>query len=433
MKTMKKRNIRFLATLLALTLCFAFVLSGCAEDTSGGSGSGGSDEKVTLRFWHIWGGQDANAAAAKQVVEEFNASHANIKVEVETFENEAYKTMIRTAVSGDEVADVFSTWGAGFSRPFYDAGKLLKLDDYLKDGTLNKLYGGALSYFLYDGGTYGMTFGRNVSGFFVNPDVFESAGAKVPATWVELIDACAKIQANGSIPIITSSKERWVMGMLFEGMVTKAVGAETVNKTLNKEAGGSYGDPKFREAIDRLSELISNGYINSDMGAIDRNEARESFKNGEAGLYYMGSWEVSSLEEDGSTVQGKADWIPFPTIPGGGGKATDFNGGSIDGIVVSANSKYPEQAATFVKYFCENMERVGDYMPVWNTTELGANTPAVFNKMIDATKNATDYVIWWDTFLAGDDVTTYQDALDNFVNGVITADAFVEELKKIQP
>ena len=427
---MKKSNTRFLAVLLALTFCLAFGLSGCAEGDGPGSSGG---EQVTLRFWHIWGGQDANAAAAKQVVADFNDSHPNIKVEVETFENEAYKTMIRTAVSGGEAADIFSTWGAGFSRPFYDAGKLLNLDSYLKDGTLNKLYGGALSYFTYDGGVYGMTFGRNVSGFFVNPDVFDAAGAKIPATWDELTDACEKIKANGSIPIITSSKERWVMGMLFEGMVTKAAGADLVNKTLNKEEGGSYADPKFRIAIDRLSELISQGYINSDMGAIDRNEARESFKNGEAGLYYMGSWEVSSLEEDGSAVQGKADWIPFPTIPNGGGQATDFNGGSIDGIVIGADTKYPEQAAAFVKYFCENMERVGDYMPVWNTTELSANTPAVFNKMIDATKNATDYVIWWDTFLTGDDVTTYQDALDNFVNGTIDTNAFIEQLKKIQP
>ncbi|MCL2084881.1 MAG: extracellular solute-binding protein [Oscillospiraceae bacterium] len=423
---MKTKN---LLALLVAVLMVAVLAGGCATDGGGASGQPSGGEVATLKFWNIWGGGDSNHDAVLKVINDFNSANENIKVEVEFFENEAYKTMIRTAVAGDEVADVFSTWGAGFSRGFYEAGKLVKLDEYLNDGTLNKLYGGALSYFLFDGGTYGLTIGRNVSGFFVNPEVFDRAGAKIPATWDELIAASAQITANGEIPIITSSKERWVAGMLFEGMVTKAVGAELVNKTIGKEEGGSYADPKFLNAINRLGELLSNNYINSDRGAISRDEALASFKNGEAGLYYMGSWECSSVTESDFDV----DWIPFPTIPGGG-KATDFNGGAIDGVVVSSTTKYPAEAAAFVKYFCENLSREGDYMPVWNTVSIDAATrPPVFAKIIEATKNATDYVIWWDTFLEGTDVEIYQDALDNYINSTITAEAFVEELKRIQP
>ncbi|MCL2704255.1 MAG: extracellular solute-binding protein [Defluviitaleaceae bacterium] len=419
---------RVFSILLAALMCIS-VMTGCLS-----GGDEGTDGDIVLRFWNIWGGGDANHEAVRKVINDFNASHPGVRVVVEYFENEAYKTMIRTAVAGDEVADVFSTWGAGFSRPFYEAGKLLNLDEYLNDGTLDKLYGGALNYFIYDDSVYGLTIGRNVSGFFVNTKVFEDAGAEIPATWEELVEASEKILASGKIPIMTSSRERWVIGMLFEGMVTKAVGASKVNATINKEADGGYSDPLFLEAINRLGELIDNGFINSDRAALTRDEALASFINGDAGLYYMGSWECSALEDDSSLIKGNVDWIPFPTIPGGKGAPTDFNGGAIDGLVVSANTAHPEAAAAFVKYFTENLSREGDYMPVWNTVEIDmAIRPAVFARIIEATENATDYVIWWDTFLDGDDVTIYQDALDRFVNGTITAEQFHEELKKIHP
>jgi len=241
-----------------------------------------------------------------------------------------------------------------------------------------------------------------------------------------------KIKALGIDPIITSSKEAWVMGMLFEGIATKAVGVDMSIKTLAKAPGGSFGDPSFRLAIDKLSELIDNGYINADKGAISRDEAREAFKNGEAALYYMGSWEVTSLEEDDSGVLGKLAWIPFPTIPGGNGLATEFNGGANDGVVINANTAHPEEAATFLKFFCQTVEGLGSYMPAWTTTQV-TSTSQVFLKILDATSTATSYVGWWDTVLVGEDVSIYQEALDKYVNGVITADELVDELVRICP
>ena len=444
---MKSNISKVLALVLCLMLTFSIAACGGGGSGSGTSPSntpkpagtpGTSGEPVTLKFWNIWGSGDANTVAVNKVISDFQNDYPNIKIEVEFFENEGYKTMIKTTFSGDEAPDVFSSWGAGFSRPFVEAGKILKLNDYLNDGTLEKLNGGALNYFDFDGSIYGLTFGKSASGFFVNSEAFTASGVTPPKTWDELLTSCEALKDNGYIPIITSMKERWVVGMLFEGIVTKAVGADVSNKTLNKQEGGSFSNPKYLDAINRLGELISKGYINSDAAAISRDEALASFRNGDAGLYYMGAWEGSALEAEDSAISGNVDWIPFPTIPGGNGKATEFNGGSIDGLMISAKSQHPDEAATFVKYFCENLSREGyqngNYMPAWNTSVIDESLlPAVFTKITEATKSATDYVIWWDTFLDGDDVTIYQDALDKFVNNSMTADQFVTELKKIQP
>jgi raffinose/stachyose/melibiose transport system substrate-binding protein len=161
-------------------------------------------------------------------------------------------------------------------------------------------------------------------------------------------------------------------------------------------------------------------------------------KNGDGARDYMGAWESSQFEAEDCVDAGNYDWRPFPTIPGGNGKATEFNGGMIDGLLVSAGTAYPEEAAAFVKYFCENLSREGyakgNYMPAWNTSVVDeSQLPAVFAKINEYTNAATNYVIWWDTGLVGDDIGIYQTALNSFIAKQITAEELAAELLKIAP
>ena len=395
-------------------------------------------EPAKITFWHIWGSGDGNAQAVSKVISDFQASHSDIIVEVQTFENEAYKTTLRTNVSGDTAADVYSVWGGGFSKPFVDAGKVLKLNDYLNDGTLSKMNPGALDFFTYNGDIYGMTFGKAASGFFCNARLFEENNVKIPETWDELLEAVDVFRAAGITPIITSSKEAWVVGMMFEGLAIKAVGAEKTINTLLKQGDGTFSDPQFLNAANRFLELVDKNAFNSDMAAITRDEALAAMMDSKGAMYYMGAWEAGQFESEASVDRGNYDWTPFPTLPDGNGKSTEFNGGMIDGIMVNSSTQYPAEAAEFVKYFTENLSRegfaMGNYMPAWNTSVIDESSlPPVFAKINQYTNAATNYVIWWDTGLVGDDVATYQTALDYMINRVITPEQFVEELQKINP
>lgn len=419
---------RKLSILLVVALCLTSILAAMVPASA--------EDQIVLRFWNIWGGGDSNNEAVTKVIADYEAANPNIKIEVEYFENQAYKTTIKTNVAGDTAPDIYSAWGSGFIKPFVEAGKVLKLDDYLTDGTLDKLSGGALDYFTFGGSVYGLTFGKAASGFFCNTRVFEEYGVKIPDTWEELLEAVDAFNAAGITPIMTSMKEAWVVGMLFEGLVVKNVGAETVSKTLLKEA--SFSDPLYLDAINRFSELVDKGAFNVDAAAVSRDEALAAMKAGEGAMYYMGAWEASAFEAEDSIDAGRYDWRPFPTIPGGNGKATEFNGGMIDGLLINTNTPYAEEAVAFVKYFCENLSREGyakgNYMPAWNTSVIDESTlPTVFAKINEYTKSATNYVIWWDTGLIGDDIVTYQTALNNFIAKQITAEELIAELLKIAP
>ncbi|GHU77434.1 putative ABC transporter extracellular-binding protein YurO [Clostridia bacterium] len=407
--------------------------------SSGSSSAGGQtgSAPVTLNLWHIWGSGDSNSDAVSKVISDYEARNPNVKIKVQTFENDAYKTTIRTSVSDGTAPDVFSTWGGGFSKAFVDSGKVLKLDDSLNDGTLSRVIGGALTNFTYDGSVYGLTFGMSCSGFFCNTALFDKYNLELPETWDELLSDIEVFKENGVIPISTTFKERWVIGMLFEAIALKAVGAEQLYPTLTK-TGGTFSDPQYLNAANRLMELVDAGAFNEDASAISRDEAEVSVKNGEAAMYYMGSWASGTVEADDSVDKGKFKFIPFPTLPDGNGKATEFNGGGADGLMISSTTKNPKEAVAFLKYLAENLAREdyqeGNYLPLWKDVKVDESkiNPVTLD-IVGVTSNATDFILWWDTLMEGEDITTYQDALDSLILKQITPEQFVEELKTIQP
>ena len=396
------------------------------------------DGVTQLSFWHIWGGGDANHEAVTRIINDFNAAHPNIRVVPQTFENEAYKTTIAVNVSGGTAPDIYSAWGAGFSKPFVDAGRVLRLNDYLSPDILARMQPGALDFFSYDGGIYGMTFGKAASGFFVNARLFRENNVEIPQTWDQLMTAIDRFRAAGITPIITTSREAWVIGMMFEGLVLKAVGAQPTIDTLLKQGNGTFSNPQFLNAANRFNQMIERGAFNVDMAAITRDEALAAMIAGQGAMYYMGAWESASFEAQNSPDRGNFDWIPFPTLPDGNGRATEFNGGMIDGLMVNAATSHPAEAAQFLIYFTENLAREGfargNYMPAWRTAVVDESAlPPVFARINQVTSDATNFVIWWDMGLVGDDVVIYQTALDRFVNRQITAAQLITELRRINP
>lgn len=93
----------------------------------------------------------------------------NVQIEAEATENEAYKIKIKTAIFANEAPDIFESWGAGFYQTFVDSGKVLALEDYLNDGTKDKLVDdGAFTYLTYNEKIYGISYITGIGSLFVN-------------------------------------------------------------------------------------------------------------------------------------------------------------------------------------------------------------------------------------------------------------------------
>ena len=72
-----------------------------------------AEEVVTLKLWCIATESDANRPAYLQAIADYEAAHPNIKIEMEAFENESYKTKIKAAMMGgdtEDLPDIFFSW-----------------------------------------------------------------------------------------------------------------------------------------------------------------------------------------------------------------------------------------------------------------------------------------------------------------------------------
>ena len=105
-----------------------------------------------------------------KAIEEWESNHEGYKIKFETFENQAYKTKIKSAVAANELPDLFFTFGGGFSQPFAESGKVLPLDDYYANYK-DQLPEAALKNQTYDGKIYGSTFTTPVSVMFYNKKI----------------------------------------------------------------------------------------------------------------------------------------------------------------------------------------------------------------------------------------------------------------------
>lgn len=391
-------------------------------------------EEVTLNFWHIWGAEtDASYGAVKKVISDFEKEYPHIRINVDTTENEAYKTKIKAAAAANELPDVFSTWGGGFSKPFIDGGRVLAIDEYLNDGIKDRMVGGALSNVTYDDKVYGMTFGLSSGAMFVNEDLFKEHGVKIPETYTELIEAVKAFKAKGITPMSVSGKDIWTLAMYFDAMALKAAGDNKIVETLTKQ--GSFKNPEFLSAATKFAELVALGAFPEGAAGLSKDESDIPFLEGKIPMLFNGSWTAGTVVRQDSKIGGKVIPIGFPVFEDGLGNKNQFTGGAVDAIMINADTKHKEEAVLFQKYFCENMARetylAGAYLPAWKVEVDESNINPVTVQLAKLTSEAESFTLWWDTILEGQDTQTYLNALQELFLGALTPEEFVDRLETI--
>ncbi len=392
-------------------------------------------EPTTVKVWTLWteSAEDTNKKAFYNVMEKAKKDLPNIVIEHDSAENEAYKTKIKTAIAANEAPDVFFAWGAGFVKPFVDAGKVLALDEYLKDGTSDKMNPGSSTFFTFNGKIYGLTAYQWVAALYVNKEMFEQNGIALPDTYENLLAAVKAFRAKGIAPITVGEKDRWP-GMFWQNaFALRTAGAKASQDALAKTA--SFDQPAFVESAAKLKELVdAKAFIDGNMG-LTYDEGNAAFLEGQVPMYYMGNWFAGNIQAPDSKIKDKVIAMKFPSLTGGAGTTQEFLGGSIDGFCVSSESKVKDQAVTLAKYFAEGMaidlNSTGDGLPTWKVPAATGEINPITKQIIELTKDATGYVLAWDTFLEGAEAETHKNLVAQIFGGKIAPADFAKEMQKL--
>lgn len=341
---------KFLSTVLALTMVVTTAV-GCGKSADTNSSAKKGDDKVTLKvFTNLPDRKNGQGLVEQQIIDEYMKENKNVTIKVEALDEEAYKTKFK-AYSMEGMPDVVSIWGQpSFLDEVLDAGVLAELneDDYKDYGFIS----GSLDGFKKDGKLYGLPRNTDVAGFYYNEKMFKENGWTVPKTYDELLELAKKINDKGIIPLAMDGGDGWPMAVYLSDILYKLTGSDyssTVSDAIKK---GDFSDANIKKATEILKQtadakMFQKGYDSQDYGT-----AQNLFTNGQAAMFYMGSWEASmALNEDiPKEIRENIRVFTMPIIDGGKGKATDIAAWNGGGYAVSSKSEHKEEAIKFLNY-----------------------------------------------------------------------------------
>ena len=359
---------KLLSTVIAVTMVVS-MLTGCGQSGTNeatGTGTATTDaktetskenttdttgEQITLRvFSNLPDRKNGQGLVEQTIIDEYMAENPNVTIEVEALDEEAYKTKFK-AYSMEGMPDVVSIWGQpAFLDEVLDAGVLAALDknDYINYGFIP----GSLNGFMKDGELYGLPRNTDVAGFYYNQKMFEDNGWKVPTTYDELLTLAGTIKDAGIVPLAMDGGDGWPLAVYLSDILFQLTGSDYSGVVNNAIASGDFSDANIVKATQILKEsadagLFQNGYDSQDYGT-----AMNLFTNGQAAMFYMGSWETSmALNEDiPEEIRTNIRVFTMPTIEGGKGLATDIAAWNGGGYAVSAKSEVKDEAVKFLNY-----------------------------------------------------------------------------------
>ena len=394
------------------------------------------DGTITLNVWHQWS-NDTNELKSKyeEAVKAYEKENSGVKIKTETLDTEAYKTKINAEFAGDAKGiDVFYWWGAGTAKKLVDAGKVMALDDYVTDDVKSKILEGSTSAFEFDGKLYSVPMFSWYMTLFCNKTMFDKAGATLPTTYDELVDAVKKLKKlDGVTPMAAGAKDGWNAAFVYQALALREVGATGVNEMLSGKK--EFGDEGFKKAAQKVSDLYEMGAFGDNPLEQGNDDANAAFENGKAAMRLMGSWFANNVyTDDAATIKPEeVVALKIPTIADGKGEATDYCGGFVESFWVNNNTKYKEEAAKFCIYINEKMGvasyETGSGFSGWTTPADESNLNPLFIQIKDLLAEGKQGVLAWDTSLESEPAAVHNEQVQTLFADGADIDAFIDEHK----
>ncbi|MBR4711244.1 MAG: extracellular solute-binding protein [Clostridia bacterium] len=409
---MKKFVAMLLAAVMMLGLASAFA----------------EEEQVTLTMWCIATEADANRPAYEAAIAEFEANHPNVKIQWEAFENQSYKTKIKTAMSDPStLPDIFFTWAGAFLGDFVDAGNVYCLDEAYKPFA-EELPEVMLANASYNGGHYGVPLTMNIVTLFANMDLLAKAGwDHVPTTYDELIECCDDLVAAGITPFGCSGSETWCVTEYLEPIMEKYIGYEALNAIFAGQA--TWNDPDIAVAVDTFQEMINAGYFDPAGVTLGNDQVKANFIAGQYAFYQNGSWNCGEIND----ADFEAAVALFPVMNAERATYAQVIGGPSDTLAVagtSANAELAAQAAFELgRAICHYGFLAGSGLPAWNQDdETKAQVKPLVNAVAEIVANSEGMVLFGDTAMSADPANIYLSFVSQVYGCEIDGAGFVENL-----
>ena len=395
------------------------------------------NEQVTLNYWTWF----PSTEQLDETIKAFETENPNIKINMTVMESKAFQEKVPLALSTNEDIDVVGVQPSAFAGEVKDylanldelmpkvAGddwKTLYSEKCLEQG--NKLTDGDTKLLV-------LTNSGSMIGYY-NASLLKDIGAEVPKNLEEYKEVASKLKEKypDKYAGVFAGKDSWVMDEMMLTVLGQS--GDYYNKWRYDKA--SVDSNEYRTAFDGFKKFFDEGVFTKDVLDLDYAAATEEFTNGNALVYYMGSWESPLLSKTLREKNGiKLEDVGAMALPvvDKDGKLTVRS--YIDsGIGVVDYSKKKEAAAKFVAFLT-----IGEGANIFGKQLTGTSAKKDFevDKNLfasDTAKEGWDLIVnLIDTATADrNNVSGYSDVegaeVQNVINGTKTIDEAVSDLEK---
>jgi raffinose/stachyose/melibiose transport system substrate-binding protein len=405
---------------LAAGLPVAAALAACGTAGPGTSVGGGA--KAT--YWYLNG--QPQESVRTNAVDRFNKANPNGQIAGTTFQNDAYKTKIKTAIGAGQAPTIIWGWGGGSLRSYVAAGQVDDLTPWFDQHpeVKNRLLPSTFPAATVNGKIYAMPC-ETVQPIvlYYNKKVFDQVGARPPQSWGDLMALVSTFNAKGIAPFSLGGQSRWTNMMWLEFLFDRIGGPEVFQAIFNAEPN-AWSNPAAIQALTKVQDLVrANGFIKGFSSiTADSNADQALLYTGKAAMMLHGSWSYGIQLTDGGDFvpSGGLGYVNFPPVEGGKGDPSNTVGNPAQYLAIS--SKASAEQKTIAKQFFATGVLTADEIKQWidigqvpivlgTQSQLAGSKDAAFLEFIyDTASKAKSFGQSWDQALSP---TAAEALLDN--------------------
>jgi raffinose/stachyose/melibiose transport system substrate-binding protein len=353
---------------LAVGVPAGAALAACGS--SGPSSGNGGSKGATASDWYLTG--PPQEAIRVDAVKRFNSANPNGQITTTGFQNDAFKTKIKTAIGAGQAPTIIWGWGGGTLRSYVQAGQVDDLTQWFADNPAvkNRLFASSFAAATVDGKIYAMPC-ETVQPIvlYYNKKVFDRVGAQPPQSWADIMALVPKFNAKGIAPFSLGGQSRWTNMMWLEFLFDRIGGPEVFQAVFDGQKG-AWSNPAAIDALTKVQDLVkANGFIKGFSSiTADSNADQALLYTGKSAMMLHGAWSYGIQQASGGDFVsgGSLGYLNFPPVEGGKGDPSDTVGNP--GQYMSISSKATTAQKDIAKKYFATGVLTDDEVKQWIAT-----------------------------------------------------------------
>ncbi|HLS64570.1 MAG TPA: extracellular solute-binding protein [Ruania sp.] len=426
---------------LTLAISTPVVIGALTACGSSGPGESASGEAT---IWILTG--QPQEGIRTDSVDAFNEANPDTTLTLTGFQNDAFKTKIRTAIGAGEAPTIIWTWGGGGLKDYVNNEEVDDLTGWFDDHSdvKDKLFASAFGAATVDDKIYAVPC-ETVSPIvlFYNLRLFDQVGANPPETWDDLMDLVPVFNDAGVAPISLAGQSRWTNMMWLEFLYDRIGGPDVWDAIFNGESD-AWSDPAAIEASTKVQDLVkANGFINGfESITADSNADQALLYTDKAAMMLHGAWVYGSMKSDGDDFVsgGHLGYANFPEVEGGKGDPASSVGNPASYYALNASATDAEKEIA-KNYFATGLNTDATAqawidtggVPVINGVDekfSGSDDADWLKFVYDVASQAPNFVQSWDQALSSSTAETLLNNIEQLFGLSITPEQFADNMNQ---